>query len=158
LEPILGAAVSRSRWLLSHVTWAVLGSGLLLLVLGAATGLAYGLVTGDVAGKTVRLAGAAAIWWPATLALGAVVVALFGVVPRLTVALSWAVLTMCLLMGQIGALLDLPQAVLNISPFTHVPAVPAADVSALPLALLAAAALALAAIGLLSFRRRDLAM
>jgi ABC-2 type transport system permease protein len=49
----------------------------------------------------------------------------------------------------------LDQAVLDVSPFTHIPRVPGGDVSALPLVLLGAIAAALIAVGLTAFRRRD---
>lgn len=156
LEPVLATAASRSRWLASHAAWAALGSALLLVLGGATTGLGYGWVAGDPAGEAVRLAGAALVWLPATLALGGFVVAAFGLLPRWSGGLAWAALTACLLMGQIGALLELPQAVLNVSPFTHVPAVPAADLAAIPLVVMVLAAVALAGAGLLLFHRRDL--
>jgi len=157
LEPILATAVSRSRWLAGHVFWAVLGSAVLLLLTGAGAGLAYGVAVGDVSGQVPRLTGAALVWLPATLALGGFVVAVFGVLPRWVVPLSWTGLGVCLLMGQIGALLELPQVVLDLSPFTHIPAVPAAEVETLPLVVLTVTGLVLATVGLVWFRRRDLA-
>jgi ABC-2 type transport system permease protein len=156
LEPVLATAVSRPRWLASHIACAVGGSALLLALAGAGTGLGYGLVVGDPLGEAVRLIGASLAWLPATLALGGFVVAAFGLLPRWSGGLAWAALTACLLMGQIGALLELPQAVLDISPFTHVPPVPAADVPTVPLVALTLTAVALAGIGLAAFRRRDL--
>jgi ABC-2 type transport system permease protein len=157
LEPVLATAVSRGRWLASHVLWAVVGSVLLLAVTGAAAGIGYGLVAGDITGRVGEVTGAALVWLPATLALGGFVVAVFGLMPRWSTALAWGGLAVCMLMGQIGALLELPQAVLDVSPFTHVPAAPAAEVTALPLGALTAAALLLGGLGLLRFRRRDLA-
>jgi len=56
-----------------------------------------------------------------------------------------------------GPLLDVPGWVLDISPYEHVPAVPAATVAAGPLLALAAVAAALTAAGLAGFRRRDVA-
>ena len=59
---------------------------------------------------------------------------------------------------ELGALLELPQWLLDVSPFTHVPAVPAEPFAAAPLLWLGAAALALGALGFAAFRRRDLAI
>jgi ABC-2 type transport system permease protein len=67
------------------------------------------------------------------------------------------VLIVFLLLGQLGAVLDLPQALLDVSPYTHVPALPSAELAVLPLAVLTAVAVALLAAGLAGFRRRDLA-
>jgi len=83
------------------------------------------------------------------------VTALIGLTPRWSVPLSWAVLIGFLLMGQLGAVLDLPQVVLNLSPYTHVPSVPAVEVTVLPLVLLTAVAGVLFGAGLVGFRRRD---
>ncbi|GIG86768.1 ABC transporter permease [Plantactinospora endophytica] len=158
LEGLLATALSRPRWLLSHLCWAALGTAGLLALAGASTGLGYGLVSGDVPGEVARLTVAGLVQVPAVLALAGLVVVLFGLLPRLAVALSWSVFLLCVLVGQLGALLELPQAVLNLSPFTHLPAVPATDPTATPLVALLVVAVALTGLGLATFRRRDLAI
>ncbi|MTK03868.1 ABC transporter permease [Micromonospora sp. CP22] len=155
LEPLLATAVSRTRWLTTQVAAAALGALALMLLAGATTGLGYGLAAGDPAGWTVELTGAALLWFPALLVVAGVVTALFGALPRWSVASSWAVLIVFLLLGQLGAALDLPQTALNLSPYTHVPSVPAADLTVLPLVALTAIAAALLWLGLTTFRRRD---
>jgi ABC-2 type transport system permease protein len=86
------------------------------------------------------------------------VVAAFALLPRWAPAIAWSALAISLVMGQLGALLQLPQPVLNMSPFTHVPAVPAQPMEALPVIVLLAFAFGLGAIGFAAFRRRDLAL
>lgn len=157
LEAVLATAVSRGRWLAGHVVCTLLGVVVLTVLAGATTGLGYGLVTGDLVGQVPRMTGAALVQVPAVLVLGGLVVTIFGAAPRRSPALAWTALTLCLLLGQIGALLDLPQPVLNLSPFTHTPEVPAADPVAGPLLVLSGVAVALVGAGLLLFRRRDLA-
>jgi len=78
--------------------------------------------------------------------------------PRWSVALAWSALLVCVLFGQLGTLLEVPQPVLNISPFTHLPAVPADDPAVTPTVVLSLVAVALAGAGLVLFRRRDLAV
>ncbi|HMG30029.1 MAG TPA: ABC transporter permease [Jiangellaceae bacterium] len=158
VEPVLAASVPRTRWMWSHVAIAACGAVLLLTLMGLSTGLAYGLVVDDVGTQTSTLIGAALVQAPAVLALAGLAVAAFGLLPRLAAAVSWAVLALCVLIGQLGQILGLPQAVLDLSPFSHVPAAPADDVTALPLLALLLVAAALTAIGVASFRRRDLAM
>ncbi|MFI7520203.1 ABC transporter permease [Micromonospora globbae] len=155
LEAVLATAVSRGRWLGTQVAAAVLGALALLLLAGATTGLGYGIVSGDVLGETVALGGAAALRLPALLVVAGVVTALFGLLPRWSVVLSWTALLAFLLLGQLGAVLDLPQAALDVSPFTHVPSVPAVDPTVLPLAVLVAVAAVLVAAGVAAFRHRD---
>ncbi|WP_406104504.1 ABC transporter permease [Micromonospora globbae] len=155
LEAVLATAVSRGRWLGTQVAAAVLGALALLLLAGATTGLGYGIVSGDVLGETVALGGAAALRLPALLVVAGVVTALFGLLPRWSVVLSWTALLAFLLLGQLGAVLELPQAALDVSPFTHVPSVPAVDPTVLPLAVLVAVAAVLVAAGLAGFRHRD---
>jgi ABC-2 type transport system permease protein len=156
LEAVLATAVGRPRWMASHLTVAVVGSAFLLLVAGASAGLAYGLTIHDLGGQFGRVAGAALVRLPAVLVLGGLVAVVFGALPRFAAAAGWGVLAACLLVAQIGALLDLPQFVMDLSPFTHVPGAPAVDVTAGPLVALTVTAAALTAAGMAAFQRRDL--
>ncbi|MGH8824867.1 MAG: ABC transporter permease [Jiangellaceae bacterium] len=158
VESLLATSVSRARWMWSHIAIAILGTIVLIALMGLSAGVAYGLVVGDMAEQVSTLVAAALVQVPAALALAGLAVAIFGLLPNRAVALSWAGLAACFLMGQLGAILDLPQAVLNLSPFTHVPAAPADDVTALPLLVLLLVAVAFTAAGIASFRRRDLAL
>lgn len=154
LEGILAGAVGRTRWLGGHLLLAVLGSALLLAAAGAGMGLGYA-ATGGPGSAVGEVTAAALVFLPAVLVVIGFVVAVFGLLPRAAVGLAWGGLAACLLLGQIGALLKLPQLLLDMSPFTHVPQVPAASVAVTPLlALLGVAALLLAA-GAAGFRRRD---
>lgn len=158
LEPVLATAVGRTRWMAAHVACTVLGLVALTVLYGASLGLAYGLISGDVAGETATATGAALVRIPAALVIGAIVVAVFGILPRLAAPVSWGVLAAAFLVMQLGAVLDLPQAVLDLSPFTHVPNAPAAPVEVLPLMILGAVAVVLSGAGVVVFHRRDLAM
>ena len=157
-EAMLATAVGRRGWLLANVVCAVVGTVLLLTTLGLSSGLAYGLVTGDVAGTLADLVAAALAQLVPTLVLAGFVIAVFGLLPRAATGLSWAALAGCLVIGQFGSLLGLPQAVLNASPFTHLPSLPAETLSATPLLIMITVAAALIAAGTAALRRRDLVM
>ncbi|MET7653065.1 ABC transporter permease, partial [Streptomyces sp. NPDC005486] len=58
--------------------------------------------------------------------------------------------------GWIGPALDAPQAVLDLSPFGHLPKLPGGHMEWGPVLLLLATASALVAAGLAGLRRRDL--
>ncbi len=158
LESVVAASVSRQRWLMSHVLNAVLGALLLLLVLSVSMGVAAGLVLGDLPAELRALIGAALVQLPAILLVAGVVTALTALLPRAAAALSWAVLLVAILLGPMfgAATLQLPAWAQDISPFTHTPKLPAADLAALPVFSLIAIAAALLTVGLASFRHRNL--
>lgn len=157
-EAVLATATGRLRWLASHVICAVAGAAVLLGLAGVTSGLVYGLAENDIAGKVVDLTGAALAQLPGALVLAGFAVAAFGLLPRLAVGLAWAGLAISLVFGLLGDLLNLPQAVQDISPFSHLPTLPGTEATAAPLVALVAVAAALGAAGLASFRRRDLAL
>jgi len=157
LEAVLATAVSRPRWMLGHILCAVAGTAALLLLTGAGVGVSYGLASGET-GRTGELIVAALAQLPATLAVAGAVVAILGVLPRRAIALSWSILIACLLISQLGPVLELPQPVMNVSPFSHVPYLPVADLAVTPLVALLAVAAALTGLGIGAFRRRDLAL
>jgi ABC-2 type transport system permease protein len=152
---VLGRSVGRTRWALSHVAFAVLGVAVILVAAGAAMGLVYGAQIGDVSGQLLRLLGAAVTHAPAAMVLGGLALALVGIAPD-AVAVSWAVLGVYVLFLVLGEFLELPGWLLDLSPFTHTPLAPVADVTAAPLAALGIVAVALAGAGLVGLRRRDL--
>ncbi|MEU8246144.1 ABC transporter permease [Nonomuraea sp. NPDC048916] len=154
-EPLLATAVSRVGWAAGHTLFAVLGPAAVLTVTGLAVGLSYGAAAGDVGAHLPATMGAALAQLPAVWTFSGLALALFGLLPRL-VAAAWALLALFLLFGQVGALLQLPQALLDLSPFSHLPMLPGGEVSATPLVAMTAIAAALAIAGLYGFRRRDL--
>jgi ABC-2 type transport system permease protein len=154
-EPILATGVSRTRWFSTHIVVAVGGSTAILALSALAGGLAHLTVSGDP-GPIGPLQHAALVNLPAVLTLGGFVIALIGLVPRVAVPIGWAALVASLVIGQFGELFELPQALLNVSPFTHPPAVPAQELVWTPILALLGLAAALATVGLAAFRRRDL--
>jgi ABC-2 type transport system permease protein len=157
LEPILATGVSRSRWVLGHVLNTLAGSVLLLVVFAVAAAFTAGQVIGDSGEQLSEMVAAALVQLPGIMALGAAVVAVVGLLPRWAVPVSWAMLVAALMIGPLfGPSLGLPVWMQDISPFTHIPNAPAADVTAAPLVGLAVACLALGLCGLAAIRRRNL--
>jgi ABC-2 type transport system permease protein len=116
-------------------------------------------VLGDPVAQVGTLIWASLVQLPGILVLGAVVIAAIGLVPRAAAAVSWAVLMASILLGPLfGPMLKLPQWAQDLSPFTHVPRVPAVPVTAAPVLALTAVVAALALTGLASLRHRDLAL
>lgn len=153
-DPILATTVGRIRWALSSLVFAALGSAVVLAAFGLAAGLTYGLSTGTVYTELPRVLVSSLAYLPAAWVLGGLAVLLFGLLPRLSVAISWALLGFCLLLDFAGELQQVNQTILNISPFSHVPKFLIAQASPLPLLILAAVAVALTLFGLVGFRQR----
>ncbi|SCG70036.1 ABC transporter permease [Micromonospora halophytica] len=154
-EPLLATAVHRFRWLASHLLFALAGPVVVLAVAGLAVGVTYGLGVGDVPGQLPRMVGVGLAQVPAAWVLAGLAVLLYGLLPRLA-PVAWGALAACVLLGQLGAVLELSQWLLDLSPFTHTPQVLGDDWTATPLLTLTAIALTLAATGTAALHHRDL--
>ncbi|MEV6113670.1 ABC transporter permease [Streptomyces sp. NPDC052109] len=147
-EPVLAAAVGRLRWAAGHLLIAFGGSALIMLLAGLGFAVGYGRQVGPVLGAC--LLQVAAVW-----VIGGITVLLHGVLPRGAVA-AWGVAGAVLLIGWIGPALDAPRAVLDLSPFGHLPKLPGGHLDWTPVGILVAVAALLVAVGLAGVRRRDL--
>jgi ABC-2 type transport system permease protein len=157
LESLLGSGVTRARWIAGHLANGVGGVVLLLALYGVGTGVAAGLAVGDTATQVADVLSACLAQLPAILLIGAVALAAVCLAPRSCGPIAWAAVIFALVAGPIfGPPLRLPRPVLDLSPFTHVPAVPAASLDAVPLLALAALCLVLTGAALAAIRRRDL--
>ncbi|HEU4363388.1 MAG TPA: ABC transporter permease [Mycobacterium sp.] len=154
-EAVLAGALSRRRWLASHLVIAVVGSAAALLLAGLVAGLTYGVMADDLAGTVPTVVGTAAVQLPAVWLLAAVTVALFGLAPRFT-PIAWGVLVGFVAVYLLGSLSGFPQWLLDMEPFTHIPRVGGDDFTAVPLIWLLVIDAALIALGAGIFRRRDL--
>jgi ABC-2 type transport system permease protein len=155
VESLLATRVGRLRWAASHLTFALLGTAVLLAVAGVAGGLAYGAQVGDVGGQVGRLFGAALVQLPATWVLAGIGTALIGLAPRLS-ALTWAALILSVLVVELGALFGLSLWIVDLAPFAHVPKLPGSAFTAAPVLWLTIVAVGLGAAGLAGLRRRDM--
>ncbi|WJY51670.1 ABC transporter permease [Streptomyces chengbuensis] len=147
-EPVLANAVGRTGWAAGHLAVAFGGTVLIMLLAGAGLALGHG---GDLTAVT----GAALAQVPAVWTLAGVALLLYGAVPGAAAA-GWAVAGLCLAIGWVGPALDVPQAVLNLSPFGHLPKLPGPRMDWPPVLILTALSAALVTAGLAAFRRRDL--
>jgi ABC-2 type transport system permease protein len=155
-EQVLATATPRIGWAGSHMLVAAVGSAVMLAIGGLLAGLAHGLRAGDLGGELPRVLGGALVQLPAVWVMAGIGAALFGLLPRLVVGVTWAVLAVVLFITTFGEPLQLGQWALDVSPFAHLPRLPAADFTVTPLAWLLATTAVLAAAGLAGFRRRDL--
>ncbi|WP_406054552.1 ABC transporter permease [Kribbella sp. NBC_00889] len=153
-EAALATAISRRRWITSWLGFTALASAVLLLVSGLGVGI--GAVTGAADSSVViEVIVATLAFLPAVLVVIAVAAALFGLRPGAS-TWAWFVVAYAFVFGFFGALLDLPDAFANLSPFGHTTAMPLSSIEAVPLILLTIIAAVLTAAGTTTFRRRDL--
>jgi ABC-2 type transport system permease protein len=155
-EAVLTTPTGRLRWAASHLLVTVAGTAVVLAAAGAGAGLGYGLRAGDPGGWVARLIGAGLAQLPAALVLAGLAAAVFGLLPRLAVPVTYTVLGLAALLAILGPSVKLPGWVTGATPFSHVPRLPGAPLTAAPLIWLSVAALGLAVIGLAALRRRDL--
>lgn len=155
VDPLLAGPIGRRRWVTSHLAVALVGTAALAVVVGLSMGLAAAIVLGD-AGRIVELTAATLVMVPAMWVLAGIALVLHGARPRWSLA-AWASLAWVLVVALFGEVLDLPQWLLNLSPYQHVPALPAAPMTWLPLVVLTAIAGVLVLAGLVALDRRDIA-
>jgi ABC-2 type transport system permease protein len=154
LEPVLATPVGRWTWLGTNLAVIAGAVVVIMAIAGFFTGIGAALVTGD-ARHLWELTLAHLNQVPAVWVVLAVATLLFGVLPR-AVPAAWALVAFGLIAGTFGPLLDLPEAVLDLSPFAPAAAMPLEDFRFAPVLALTAIAVAVAAVGFLGFRRRDL--
>jgi ABC-2 type transport system permease protein len=153
-ETVLATPTSRLRWLSGHLAVSGGGSLIVMTAAGLGVGVPYAVATHDAHHVPVLL-GAALVYLPAIWVLVGVSVALHGLAPWALTA-SWVALVGCFMVELLGQALKLPHWVVQLSPFQHIPKLPAATLSVAPLAAQTAIAVVLLAIGALAFRHRDL--
>ncbi|MEV5433872.1 ABC transporter permease [Streptomyces sp. NPDC052701] len=147
-EPVLANAVGRLRWAAGHLAVAFGGSALLMLLAGLGLAAGHG-------GRAGPILGACLVQVPAVWVVGGLAVLLHGLAPRAATA-AWAVAGAFLLIGWVGPALDVPRAVLDVSPFGHLPKLPGGGMEWGPVLFLAGLAAVLVGAGLAGLRRRDL--
>ncbi|WP_265445512.1 ABC transporter permease [Flexivirga meconopsidis] len=153
-EQLLAAAVRREQLILGHLTWALLGAVALLMLFGAGLAGAYVLAGGarnDVGAILVSSIGALPAVWT-VIGVAALGVGLGGAWSRL----GLIVLGVLVALQWFGAVISLPDWLLDLSPFRQLPPVGGASTDdLLPLGLLLVVAALLTTVAVALFRRRD---
>jgi ABC-2 type transport system permease protein len=153
-EHLLTRPLSRSRWLGGHLVLALVGVAALSLVNAVVMWL--GVVVTDAPIGLADMVEASLNLLPVILLFGGVAVAMFGLAPRLTIAVPAAAVAVAYVLSFVGPALDLPGWVTGLSPFYHVALVPVAGYAVTQgLVMLGIASLA-TAVGWVAFTRRDL--
>lgn len=152
---VLATPTSRWAWAGAHLLVIALGIVGIMALAGIGTGLVAAGVTGDgalvwdVTAAHLNLA-------PGPLVVLGVAALLYGAAPRLMAPVAWTLVGLMVLVGNFGSLLDLPEAVVNLSPLSHPAQLPTEAFAATPVVFLLAIAATGIVLGLIGFRRRQL--
>ena len=153
LESLLATALPRWHWLVGHLAVTVTGTVVVVGAAGLGLGAGYAMVTGD-GGSVLPLAGDTMTMVPGALLLGTLGTLLTGLAPRWA-ALAWLGLGFCAVVLMFGTALGLPEWLVDLSPFTHLAAVPAEPMDWSAFAGVLAVAVGIGAVGVVGFTRRD---
>jgi len=152
-EPVLAASVSRTRWLLAFTVIGVATVAIVLLATGLAAAIGFAVSGSD---EFAWLAlGQCLVQAPAALVFVGIAALAVAVAPPAAIGLGWGLYGAGVVIGYFGQLLQLPEWLQRVSPFTDVPVLPDGD--GMPALVVTLVAVAAAALALIAFRRRDLA-
>jgi ABC-2 type transport system permease protein len=154
LETLLALPVGRARWLGGRLVLAASGIAAVSLVAGV---LAWaGAVSGGARLSFPRMVEAGVNCLPVAVLFLGLAALCYGLIPRASTGVAYALVSVSFLWQLVGALLGAPHWLVELSPYEHVGLVPVQPFRAGAAIVMLAIALAaaLAAIGL--FRRRDL--
>lgn len=153
-EHLLTRPLRRGRWLGGHLLLGLLSVLVLVVVNGLATWAGAAVTDAGVSvGDTVA---ATANSLPVILVFGGLAVAMFGLAPRLTIAVPVGGIVVSYILSFIGPALDFPGWLTGFSPFYHLALVPVDAYALTQGVVMTALALALTGVGWYAFGRRDL--
>ena len=152
-EMVLAAAVSRPHLLVAGYLASTVGALKVLLASGLGLGGAAALVTGEWGYLADGLRGA--LYFLPAIAVVAGIAVLGFAFRAGWLNVAWLVAAYAILVGFLAFALDLPDFLVDLSPLSHVAAVPLESQEALPLVVLVAIAGALLALAAARFRGRD---
>ena len=153
LELQLVEGRSRLAWLAVHVLVVTVGAVMTQLLGSLVLGWTTGAVL-DEGGWVGKLLGAGVAQLPVVVFFIGLCVALLGLWPKGR-PLAWVVFGLAAVIAWMGPGMDLPQGVIDASPFAAVGAVPAVEADVTAAVVLTVLGLALLVAGFVGFRRRD---
>ena len=152
-ESVLATPLPRWAFAASHLAIACVGCVILLVIAGVSTAASYGLAGGPWSSVPL-LIGAPLVYAPPMWAIVGLAMAMIGLAPRL-IAVAWALLAACVVIGFLGDVLKIPRWVQELSPFQRVPQLPGASLTFVAMAVITAIAAGLVLAGIGGLRRRD---
>jgi ABC-2 type transport system permease protein len=154
-ESVLATPTTRWSWYGAHVLVGVAATTLFMTVAGVTVGLIGPMSSADAPTLGATL-GAFLSTLPAIWLLVGAAALLVGWQPRFA-PFAWAVLLVGFVIGELGPTLQLPDWVVDLSPFAHLSQLPGGEFAALAAGVMTAVAVAFVAAGGLAYQQRDAA-
>ncbi len=151
---LLARAVSRTRLMASYLSISFVAA-IVFLLLSVAGMWSATVAVMDEPISFSSLCDAGMVYLPAVWLMIGVAVLLIGFVPQ-RAGLIWLYLGYSFFAVYMGGLLQLPEWMINLSPFGNIPQIPVEEMDYAKVALITALALALMVAGFIGYRKRDM--
>jgi ABC-2 type transport system permease protein len=136
---------------------AFAGSAFLLLILGVAAGLGWGVTTGDIGSILPKVILMSISKIPSVWVIIGIVSLLYGLIPRASSVISWGLLGIFVIIEMAWESQMVDWAVMKLTPLAYAHyTIPVSQLSVLPLFWLTCLAGLLTYIGMLGFKRRSI--
>jgi ABC-2 type transport system permease protein len=159
IEYLLGTALDKTKWMLSHVGYTLMGIVATLAVMGVAGAIAYNLATDSttsLSGIEIGLSALASV--PAMTLFMTVIVFVFALRSRFVKAFGWGFYVYCTLISSLNQIFAWPTWTSYLSPFYHTPQYPGATFDWLPIIVMSVSAVIVLIVSVAMFNRRDISL
>lgn len=155
-EMVLSRPVSRSKWMVSYLAVAFVGSALILLVLGLASGLGWSVASGEFS-HFLRVLGMSLSKIPPVWTIIGIAALLYGWMPHIGSILNWLILCVFIFIEMLWEVGIVGWSAMKWTYFAYAHySIPIHELSIVPLILLTVIAVALTWLGVIGFKRRSL--
>ncbi len=158
VEHLMGTAVSRGRWITSHISFTSIGVALNLTLMGLVAATTYTVVaeTSDTSFTDILIGSMVHI--PAMLLFMSVIVLVYAMFGRFVKAFAWSYYGYIALIGSFAAIFSWPSWSTYLSPFVHSPEFPSKNPEAAPFIVMGLLSIGILVIAVNTLKRRDLAL
>lgn len=155
-EMVLSRPVSRIKWMGSYMAVAFVGSVLILLVLGTATGLGWSIVAGEFS-HFPRVLAMSLSKIPSVWTIIGIAALLYGWIPRIGSILNWLILGVFIFIEMLWEVGIVGWSAMQWTYFAYAHySIPIQELSTMSLIVLTVIAVALTWLGLIGFKRRSI--
>lgn len=153
---ILSRPVSRFKWMGSYLAVTFIGSTLILVALGLASGLGWSIASREFS-HLIRVLGMSLSKIPPVWTIIGIAALLYGWLPRIASILNWLILGIFIFIEMLWEAGIVGWSVLQWTPFAYAHySIPIQELSIVPLIVLTIIAMGLTWLGVIGFKRRSI--